>query len=274
MRIRAQLRLKASKQHIFCNNCGKIGHAFHNCKHPITSYGIIAYRFNNGKIEYLMIRRKDTLGFVDIMRGKYQLYNKMYLMNIVNEMTLDEKRRLIDSNFNELWCGLWGEDISFNYKGEERVSQDKLENLKSGVSNGTYEYSLGSLINESTTSWTEPEWGYPKGRRNYKENDINCALREFEEETGYSKTHLNVIQNLTPLEEIFTGSNNKSYKHCYYLANIDAKIKPIAEFEKSEVSFIEWKTFDDANKVIRPYNLEKKDIIVRANNLLSNYTIV
>ena len=81
-----------SKQNIFCNNCGKNGHAFHNCKNPITSYGILAYRFNNGKIEYLMIRRKDTLGFVDIMRGKYQLYNKMYLMNIVNEMTMDEKK--------------------------------------------------------------------------------------------------------------------------------------------------------------------------------------
>ena len=262
-----------SKQHIFCNNCGKIGHAFHNCKHPITSYGIVAYRFNKSELEYLLIRRKDTLGFVDIMRGKYQLYNKMYLLNIVNEMTLDEKARLMNCSFDELWSGLWGEDVSFNYKGEERVSRDKLESLKSGITNGKDKYSLETLINESSTSWHEPEWGYPKGRRNYKESDINCALREFEEETGYSKMNLNVIQNLTPLEEIFTGSNNKSYKHCYYLANVGPNTNPVRQFETSEVSIIEWKTFEDASNTIRPYNLEKKDIIVRANKLLRNYDI-
>ena len=38
--------------------------------------------FNN--IEFLMIRRKDTLGFLDFMRGKYPLYNKLYLLNIIN----------------------------------------------------------------------------------------------------------------------------------------------------------------------------------------------
>ena len=29
-----------------------------------------------------------------------------------------------------------------------------------------------------------PEWGFPKGRRNLKERDRECAVREFSEETG------------------------------------------------------------------------------------------
>ena len=49
------------------------------------------------------------------------------------------------------------------------------------------EYNLKSLIDESKTNWKMPEWGFPKGRRNYQENDISCALREFEEETGYHR---------------------------------------------------------------------------------------
>ena len=61
----------------YCNNCGKTGHLFHNCKIPITSLGVIAFRSNKGIIEYLMIRRKETLGYIDFMRGKYQLTDKI-----------------------------------------------------------------------------------------------------------------------------------------------------------------------------------------------------
>ena len=55
------------------------------------------------------------------------------------------------------------------------------------------EYTLTSLINESTTAWDVPEWGIPKGRRNYQEKDLQCGLREFEEETGYLK--INITNN-------------------------------------------------------------------------------
>ena len=40
---------------------------------------------------------------------------------------------------------------------------------------------------KASTTWDTPEWGFPKGRRNYQENDLTCGLREFEEETGYDK---------------------------------------------------------------------------------------
>ena len=57
----------------YCNNCGLTGHIFSNCKYPITSVGIIAFRYNNNNIEYLMIRRKDTIGYIEFMRGKYSI---------------------------------------------------------------------------------------------------------------------------------------------------------------------------------------------------------
>ena len=54
-----------------CNNCGKQGHLFHQCKLPITSYGIILFRTSDKGIQYLMIRRKDSFGYIDFLRGKY-----------------------------------------------------------------------------------------------------------------------------------------------------------------------------------------------------------
>ena len=69
----------------FCNNCGKTGHLYHQCNKPITSIGLIIFRRKNNKIEYLLIRRKDSLGYVDFMRGKYPMGNKIYLNNILKE---------------------------------------------------------------------------------------------------------------------------------------------------------------------------------------------
>ena len=79
----------------FCNNCGKQGHLYHQCKRPITSIGLIIFRIRNNKREYLMICRKNSLGFVDFMRGKYKIYNIIHLNNLINEMTNNEKNKLL-----------------------------------------------------------------------------------------------------------------------------------------------------------------------------------
>ena len=64
-----------SRAYNFCNNCGETGHAFHQCRKPITSTGMIVFKKDDDQIKYLMICRKDSLGFVDFMRGKYQTHD-------------------------------------------------------------------------------------------------------------------------------------------------------------------------------------------------------
>ena len=258
------------KEYNFCNNCGKHGHLFHQCKNPITSIGVIV--FNNKKeLKYLMIRRKDSLGYVDFMRGKYPLFNKRYLLNIINEMTLSEKKNLLEKDFDELWKELWGDHIGVQYRGEEKTSKEKFNSLKTGITLKTQSYSLESLINESESKWDEPEWGFPKGRRNFQEKDLCCALREFEEETGCNKNAIKIVYNLLPFEELFTGSNYKSYKHKYFLAYMEEDIN-LENFQKTEVSKIDWKTFNECRDYIRPYNLEKVDLLERVDNILNSYS--
>jgi 8-oxo-dGTP pyrophosphatase MutT (NUDIX family) len=271
----------SNQQNAFCNNCGKYSHMFHQCKQPITSIGIIAFRSNINSLEYLLIRRRNTLGFLEFMRGKYPLYNKGYLLNIINEMTMDEKKHLLNDTFEELWAYLWGSNVGIQYRNEEKISREKFISLKLGISVNNVEYTLESLINESTTNWLEPEWGFPKGRRNYQEKDIQCAIREFEEETQYSKQQLKIIQNLSAYEEIFTGSNYKSYRHKYYLAymDIDNYIDDINKSnekycrESNEVGKILWCSYEEACKLIRPYNLEKLSVLEKINRVLTEYRL-
>jgi 8-oxo-dGTP pyrophosphatase MutT (NUDIX family) len=260
----------------YCNNCGKNGHIFYNCKYPITSIGIISYRFNNetNNFEYLMIRRKDSLGYVDFLRGKYVLNNVLYIQNIIDEMTIREKCRLLHIDFDTLWRELWNSENESKYEKEKIISKNKFETLKNGISVNNEYYSLEIFLNKSKTNWSEQEWGFPKGRRDNQENDLETALREFCEETGFTKDDIDIIENLIPLEEIFCGSNFKCYKHKYYLAHFkDYHKSDSNNYQMSEVSKLEWKSLEQCLSCIRPYNLEKKKIITNINKLLNKYKI-
>jgi 8-oxo-dGTP pyrophosphatase MutT (NUDIX family) len=258
-----------------CNNCGKQGHLFHQCKLPITSYGIIVFRNSQEGLQFLMLRRKDSFGFIDFIRGKYSPYNIHQLKTIIDEMSVDEKERIITLSFETLWKQMWCESSTNNsqFKSEEIISKKKFDLLKEGVTILESKITLKDLVEMSKTRWIETEWEFPKGRRNQKEKDLECALREFEEETGIDKNKLNVVENIIPFEEIFIGSNHKSYKHKYFLAYIENETDDLANYQKTEVSKLEWKTFDKCLESIRPYNLEKKELITNINKVLQEYRL-
>jgi 8-oxo-dGTP pyrophosphatase MutT (NUDIX family) len=248
-------------QKIICNNCGNNGHLFYNCKKPITSFGIVCYRINtNSEIEYLLVKRKDSLGYVDFLRGKYNENNDFQLKNIINEMTEEEKQNILHCTYKDLWDKLWNKvNEKYDIKNEEKYNYIKLNKKHLFI---------------TPIQWIEPEWGFPKGRRNYKEKDIECALREFEEETGYSKHKLIFIKNLNPFEEIFTGSNLKSYKHKYFLSYIqyNESIND-TNYQKSEIGDMKWFTYNKCLEKIRSYNVEKLILLQNINNLLQKYNI-
>jgi hypothetical protein len=51
-------------------------------KQPITSVGIIPFTINKQtrEIKYLTIQRKHSVGFVDFVKGKYVLHNKLQIV--------------------------------------------------------------------------------------------------------------------------------------------------------------------------------------------------
>ena len=260
-----------------CSNCNAGGHKVISCKMPIISIGIIAfsrkYIDNEWKYKYLMIRRRHSLGFMDFIRGKYSVSQKEYILNLLYEMTVEERTLICNADFNTLWESIWSHHIerSHQYYHEESMSREKHTLLKNGIVN--LDYNLEQLVEESyrKSEWEEQEWGFPKGRRNFNENDLDCGLREFTEETGIPSKYLKMVENLNQYEEVFTGSNYKSYKHKYYLMEIPVEImneNKKYEYDRIEVSKIEWKSYDECIKCIRPYNLEKIRLLKNVNECL------
>ena len=81
-----------------CLNCGFYGHVIKTCNYPITSYGILCYFVeNNNNIKYLMIQRKDSLCYIEFMRGYYDVNNVFYLCTLFKYITINEKKKNFQS---------------------------------------------------------------------------------------------------------------------------------------------------------------------------------
>ena len=53
-------------------------------------------------LEFLMIRRKDSLGYVEFLRGRYALSDVDFIHSIFEEMTIDERERISMMKFDDL----------------------------------------------------------------------------------------------------------------------------------------------------------------------------
>lgn len=218
---------------------------------------------NINDIEYLVIRRKHSLGYIEFIRGRYDINNILTINNLIHQITPDELLCIKTKDFKDLWEEVW-KKTSYNklYLKEMEESMEKFNNLKESG------YFDTDLVND----FLEPEWGFPKGRRNPNEKNLKCALREFWEETGIVKSKLIVLNKLFPLQEIFHGTNGVLYKHVYYIAiyNSDDEIgiNHIHEDQLTEIGDIKWKNLNECLNLFRPYHEQKKNVLYSLHTFL------
>lgn len=264
--------IKNTLINVSCTNCGKKGHYFKFCNEPITSYGIILVRIdrqiiNNddnhitkvskfmNNIKFLMISRKNSLGYIDFIRGKYKIDNEENIKYLLQQMLPTEIEKIKTESFNILWNEFWMDKHNRKYVLEEfKFANEKYDKINK---------ILTKLINNTPPLYSSPEWGFPKGRRNNNENSLECALREFCEETGYSPEDINLIDNCKPFVENFVGTNGIKYRHIYFLAEDNTSKIPqiIFDTQKYEIGDIGFFYYNDAINLIRDYHIAKKNIV-------------
>jgi hypothetical protein len=150
-----------------------------------------------------MIQRKDTMGFTDFVRGKYPddpEEAKKVLPIFLNEMTHQEKLKLLHKPFDYIWNNLWVNHESKCFKNEYELAHKKFQKLD-----------IKTLINNSNISFNYTEFGFPKGRRNMKETNISCAEREFLETVNEADDLPLWIQLELDLWEGQHGINEQTY---------------------------------------------------------------
>jgi len=216
-------------------------------------------------IKFLLIRRKHSLGFVEFVRGRYKPDNIDGINYLFQQMTSEEIKKIGEQDFDKLWRDLWSNDEHKieNMHKEYLISKEKFELLRDNKTE--IELPLDFYVKNVKSTYGTQEWGFPKGRRNRNESEIDCAIREFSEETGIDKNDINIISEITPIEENLTGTNGIKYRHIYYVAETKRNILPTitsSEIQLKEISGIGFFTFDDAYSLIRDYHVERKNILV------------
>lgn len=255
-----------------CVNCGKLNHTFRDCVSPVMSFGICAIKLVDNVPHYLLIRRRDSLAYVEFMRGKYKMDNNAYIQLLVDNMSAEEQSRLLTSPFDKLWDNVWNGQNTRQYRNEYDTAKRTFDSLRN--TGDIYGRLMSKYIEDSPKRWNEPEWGFPKGRRTSHEGELVCALREFSEETGISSRVLHIVTGIPTLVEEYTGTNGIPYKQLYYLgacaSNTIATHQPSNRVMSREVGNIGWFPYDRAYELIRETNPEKRELLKRIHTELSN----
>jgi hypothetical protein len=253
-----------SNDKFFCSNCGAHSHQMKNCTEPITSCGIILYTYDvkKQKLMYLMMCRKHTIGFVELIRGKYNQHDSQYLHILCKVLTNSEAQMCLDKSHTELWNEMWkdkplkSEYWKKEFKNAENKWNNSIENIKLNIlqSNFRYEY---------------PEWGFPKGRRSYKEKSIQTAMRELYEETYISADSYTIL-NSEPITEEYISYDGNSYRNIYYIARLNTWVN-LNIPEHNEVSRVRLLTYDTCINRIRNYEPHKKELLEKVNKILRQH---
>jgi len=249
---------------MYCNNCGKKGHVFKACRNPITSCGLIL--INSSKLptddplKILMVRRKDSMAYTEFLRGKYNLDQQDYIRKLLSNMTSQEQELISKTDFPTLWKNHWGEDCE-NQSKEYEVSLSKFSTLDF------------SVLLKDIEGFNESEWGFPKGRRAHRENDLECSVREFWEETNIPRDYYTICSNLT-LKETFIGTNGTPYCHIYFISLLNKNIdlsKDFSEVQKREISAIGWKSVEECRELTRPHYTERNEMLNSLERLVQTF---
>jgi 8-oxo-dGTP pyrophosphatase MutT (NUDIX family) len=195
-------------------------------KKPSTkkSYGIACFRRNhkNQRIEVLMVKKRTTFSFVEFVLGRYKYNDTNHVLYLLDHMSSEEKLDIWSLDFGKMWYRIWLVDpdsiyTSDNFKlSEEKYS--KYNHCKHYFQNNFVKdkgVRIRQLLSKSHT--TETLWELPKGRLVHpQEKILNCAIREFEEETQIPPSEYRILD---PEPYTCSAQNGKiCYLSQYFLA--------------------------------------------------------
>jgi 8-oxo-dGTP pyrophosphatase MutT (NUDIX family) len=207
-----------------------------------------------------MVQRKHSMAFTEFVRGKYNPEDTEFIKRLICNMTFAEHTVLKSMDFSNIWTNHWGIGRD-HHSHEYDNSKSKYDSLD-----------ILSLIGKE--GYSESEWGFPKGRRQHREPDLNCAIREFTEETDIPRDSYTVCKNLI-LEETFKGTNNIDYRHLYFICVMKDPIilnSVMTSEQEREICQVKWMTLDECFQTTRPHLVQREKLLTDMRKIIQIFT--
>ena len=232
----------------------------------IRSYGIILVRHHNlfEEPEFLMVCRRSTYCYVDYILAKYNENDSEYFNFMIRNMTTAERMKIVVSSYETLWNEL--------YSGSRTTSGPFFNYAQSKFTRMSNNFVIQNELQPS--SYENPEWGFPKGRLNFKEDPLDCAIRELYEETRISPLMYEIKSSILPFEEKYVGTNGIGYRNVFCVAypkqNCEGFIDPTNNAQMREIGNIKWMKYSEAMQAFRLNEKSKKCILEKVYESIKN----
>lgn len=212
-------------------------------KKAITSYSIVVHTLIKGEIHFLLGKVRDSIAFKEYLKADQRSEDLSWY---ATQMTIEEKQRCIFQNIRQIIS-----EVFTNHESNSYILA--YNNIYKWNAQKSLDY---PILSEKGISEI---WVIPKGRMNTMEEPLDAALREFEEEVGISRELLMTYDH-EPIEETYTGLDNKIYRTVYFLGYLDnykltSSLTPklvtsMRMSLNSEIQKVDWFTYDEAKKIV------------------------
>lgn len=232
------------------------------------SYGIaLCKRDRDGLVRLLMANKRYTYAFFQFVCGRFNERSDADMIALLDNMTMDEKIDILSLNFQQIWYRIWlsnsnpnnGDGLFFQARGRfnEHIASD----------GGTR---IRSLLRRSHFC-AERVWEIPKGRKkNQGEYELECAIREFYEETGIPRNAYHIVPRATFLLS-FT-EDGRRYDITYYIAvttrDITQRLNSASIDQITEICNLRWVSAAEMDQYAQRDLAGHRRIIRRAKRLL------
>ncbi len=235
----------------------------------LESYGFIAYCLDTQK--WLCVKRFRSAGYILTMRGSYREAEISILLKDFSVTERNTLLHILESEKCDEFPNYYIKD--FVHNSDKSIPKTILD---------TINYSRERLIRyrevfldilNKTKPLSDTEWMWPKGRLNgTTEKPLDCAIREFYEETGIRitdrKYENNFIINSTSILEKYQGLTGRFYATQCWLLIFRSEIAPPKITKPGEIGDCKWMTEEEAKNKLSE---SKYFMLLKAKMLASRY---
>jgi len=210
------------------------------------SYGIILVDIFSSPVRFLTVQRKDSYGYIDFIRN--DRLQAIHINECFKTLTKDEIFKLQVLSFRDLVKDLY--HVPYHVKHSMSLPPDIIiQRWEEKFSR----FCVKQLVQNMNGGHDEADWGFPKGKRERKETEWECAIRECKEETGIRAQYFEQIPDVK-IQEHFTGTDGHIYMHTYFLAKLTHPMSWKERIRRTkETRKIEWKTIQDFVECLKHY---------------------
>lgn len=209
------------------------------------------------RVKLLVVQRRHSMALTGLVAGHYR--DAQQLRVYVAELTARERRLVRTASYARLWRMVFPDLRKVSTRREQLFLQHRSL--------------MCAQIRETPEVYMLPEHGFPKGRPGRVETDLNCAVREVYEETGYTVANYKIHHDIEFVDH-FKGTNNVYYQHHFWLARLSSVsrrlVAPVIP-DRLEIRRADWYGFSELRSLfrLRSYETSKFSLLRRIQMTLT-----